>query len=149
MRIPIILAVAALVLSGCNANQEVNLSSQAAPGVVSGPNFPDYNLTIRSPTHRPAACMAAAKITTGQAAKTPGSATKADGLSAVGAPRSEGRSRRRSPFSKSPRRKIPRGASPRNRPRGATGCGVNYAPPSRRRRPSVAPAQARTGPAAA
>ncbi len=43
MRIPIILAVAALVLSGCNANQEVNLSSQAAPGVVSGPNFPDYN----------------------------------------------------------------------------------------------------------
>jgi uncharacterized protein YcfL len=29
MRIPIILAVAALMLCGCNANQEVNLSSQA------------------------------------------------------------------------------------------------------------------------
>jgi hypothetical protein len=42
--IPIILAVAALVLSGCNANQEVNLSShRAAPGVVAGPYFPDYN----------------------------------------------------------------------------------------------------------
>jgi hypothetical protein len=43
MRIPIILAVAALVLSGCNANQEVNLSSRTAPGVVAGANFPDYN----------------------------------------------------------------------------------------------------------
>jgi hypothetical protein len=35
--------VAALVLSGCNANQGVNLSAQTAPGVVAGPNFPDYN----------------------------------------------------------------------------------------------------------
>ena len=43
MRITIILTVAALVLSGCNANQEVNLSSQAVSGVVAGPNFPDYN----------------------------------------------------------------------------------------------------------
>ena len=43
MRIPIILAVAALLLSGCNANQEVNLSSQMAPGVVAGPDFPDYD----------------------------------------------------------------------------------------------------------
>jgi hypothetical protein len=43
MRIPIILAVAALGLAGCNANQEVNLSSRTAPGVVAGPNFPDYN----------------------------------------------------------------------------------------------------------
>ena len=31
------------MLSGCNANQGVNLSSQTAPGVVAGPNFPDYN----------------------------------------------------------------------------------------------------------
>jgi uncharacterized protein YcfL len=37
MRIPIVLMVAALVLSGCNANQEVNLSSQTAPKVVAGP----------------------------------------------------------------------------------------------------------------
>ena len=36
MRIPIILAVAALVLSGCNANQEVNLSSQTASQVFAG-----------------------------------------------------------------------------------------------------------------
>lgn len=43
MQIPIILAVAALMLCGCNANQEVNLSSQAATEVVAGPNFPDYN----------------------------------------------------------------------------------------------------------
>ena len=37
MRIPIILAVAALVLSGCNANQEVNLSSHC-PGAVADCN---------------------------------------------------------------------------------------------------------------
>ena len=43
MRILIIVTVAALVLSGCNANHGVNLSSQTAPGVVAGPNFPDYN----------------------------------------------------------------------------------------------------------
>ena len=43
MRVPIILAFVALVLSGCNANQEVNLSSRTAPGVVAGANFPDYN----------------------------------------------------------------------------------------------------------
>jgi hypothetical protein len=43
MRILIILTVAALVLSSCNANQGVNLSSQTSPGVVAGPNFPDYN----------------------------------------------------------------------------------------------------------
>jgi hypothetical protein len=43
MRIPIILAVAALGLTGCNANQGVNPSSQTAPGVVAGPNFPNYN----------------------------------------------------------------------------------------------------------
>jgi uncharacterized protein YcfL len=42
MRIPIILAVAALVLSGCNANQEVNLSSQTASQVFAG-HYVDYN----------------------------------------------------------------------------------------------------------
>ena len=36
MRIPIILAVAALALSGCNANQEVNPSSQTASQVFAG-----------------------------------------------------------------------------------------------------------------
>ncbi len=36
MRIPIILAVAALVLSSCNANREVNLSSQTASEVFAG-----------------------------------------------------------------------------------------------------------------
>ena len=36
MRIPIILAVAALVLSGCNANQEVNPSSPTASQVFAG-----------------------------------------------------------------------------------------------------------------
>ena len=35
--------VAALVLTGCNANQEVNLSSPAAPGVVAGPDYNPYN----------------------------------------------------------------------------------------------------------
>jgi hypothetical protein len=43
MWIPFILALAALGLAGCNANQGVNLSSQTAPGVVAGPYFPDYN----------------------------------------------------------------------------------------------------------
>ncbi len=43
MRIPIILAVAAFALAGCNANQEATLSSRTAPGVVAGPDFPDYN----------------------------------------------------------------------------------------------------------
>jgi hypothetical protein len=36
MRIPIILVVAALVLSGCNANQEVNSSSQTVSQVWAG-----------------------------------------------------------------------------------------------------------------
>jgi hypothetical protein len=43
MRISIILALAALALSGCNANQGVNLSSQSAPGVAAGSYFPDSN----------------------------------------------------------------------------------------------------------
>jgi hypothetical protein len=42
MRIPIILAVAALALSGCNANQEVNPSSQTASGVFAG-HYVDNN----------------------------------------------------------------------------------------------------------
>jgi hypothetical protein len=36
MRIPIILAVAALALVGCNANQGVNVSSQTASQVFAG-----------------------------------------------------------------------------------------------------------------
>ena len=36
MRIPIILAVAALALSGCNANQEVSPSSPTASQVFAG-----------------------------------------------------------------------------------------------------------------
>ena len=35
--------VAALLLTGCNANQEVNLSSRVAPGVVAGPSYNPYN----------------------------------------------------------------------------------------------------------
>ena len=42
MRIPIILAVAALVLSGCNANQNVNPSSQTASQVFAG-RYEDTN----------------------------------------------------------------------------------------------------------
>jgi uncharacterized protein YcfL len=42
MRIPIILVVAALVLVGCNANQEVNLSSQTASQVFAG-HYVDNN----------------------------------------------------------------------------------------------------------
>jgi hypothetical protein len=40
MRIPIILAVAALVLSGCNANQGVNPSSRTE---VHAGHYEDYN----------------------------------------------------------------------------------------------------------
>ena len=42
MRIPIILAIAALWLAGCNANQGVNVSSQTAPGVFAG-HYVDHN----------------------------------------------------------------------------------------------------------
>ena len=42
MRILIIVTVAALVLSGCNANHGVNLSSQTAPGVFAG-HYVDHN----------------------------------------------------------------------------------------------------------
>jgi hypothetical protein len=43
MRLRVIVAVAAFALAGCNANQGVNLSSRTAPGVVAGPEFPNYN----------------------------------------------------------------------------------------------------------
>ena len=42
MRIPIILVAAALVLSSCNANREVNLSSQPASQAFAG-HYVDYN----------------------------------------------------------------------------------------------------------
>jgi uncharacterized protein YcfL len=43
MRSRVIVAVAAFALAGCNANQGANLSSRTAPGVVAGPEFPNYN----------------------------------------------------------------------------------------------------------
>jgi hypothetical protein len=43
VRFRVSVVVAALVLTGCNANQEVNLSSRAAPGVVAGPDYNPYN----------------------------------------------------------------------------------------------------------
>jgi hypothetical protein len=43
MRIRVIVAVGAFALAGCNANQGVNPSSRTAPGVVNGPDFPNYN----------------------------------------------------------------------------------------------------------
>jgi hypothetical protein len=42
MRIPIILAVAAFALAGCNANQAVNPSSQTASQVFAG-HYVDTN----------------------------------------------------------------------------------------------------------
>ena len=42
MRIPIILAIASLVLSGCNANQGVNPSSQRGSQVFAG-QYEDTN----------------------------------------------------------------------------------------------------------
>ena len=42
MRIPIILAIAALLLAGCNANQGVNVSSQTASQVFAG-RYEDTN----------------------------------------------------------------------------------------------------------
>jgi hypothetical protein len=35
--------VAALVLTGCNANPEVNLSSRSAGGIVAGSDYNPYN----------------------------------------------------------------------------------------------------------
>ncbi len=45
----VVLAAAGFALAGCNANQGVNGSAQTAPGVVAGPNFPNYN--AYDPTH--------------------------------------------------------------------------------------------------
>jgi hypothetical protein len=42
MRIPIVLAFVALVLSGCNANQAINPSSQPPSEVFAG-HYVDYN----------------------------------------------------------------------------------------------------------
>ena len=49
MRIQIILAVAALVLSGCNANQGVNPSSHCAAGAVADCN--PYDPTSYAQNH--------------------------------------------------------------------------------------------------
>jgi hypothetical protein len=38
VRFRVSVVVAALFLTGCNANQKVNLSSLAAPGAVAGPD---------------------------------------------------------------------------------------------------------------
>jgi hypothetical protein len=43
VRFRVSVVVAALVLSGCNANQEVHLSSQTTPGVISGPDYNPYD----------------------------------------------------------------------------------------------------------
>ena len=43
MRFRVSVVVAALVLTGCNANQEVNLSSRTGPSVVAGPAYNPYN----------------------------------------------------------------------------------------------------------
>jgi hypothetical protein len=43
MRFRISIVVGALVLAGCNANQEVNLSSRSARGIVAGPDYNPYN----------------------------------------------------------------------------------------------------------
>jgi hypothetical protein len=43
VRFRVSVVVATLVLTGCNANQEVNPSSRTAPGVVSGPDYNPYD----------------------------------------------------------------------------------------------------------
>jgi hypothetical protein len=43
VRFHVSVVVAPLLLTGCNANQEVNLSSRTAPGVVAGPDYNPYN----------------------------------------------------------------------------------------------------------
>jgi hypothetical protein len=43
VRFRVSVVVAVLVLTGCNANQEVKLSSRAGPGVVAGPDYNPYN----------------------------------------------------------------------------------------------------------
>jgi hypothetical protein len=43
MRLRFFVVLAALVLPGCNANPEANLSSRAAAGVLAGPDYNPYN----------------------------------------------------------------------------------------------------------
>ena len=43
VRFCISVVVAPLVLTGCNATQEVNLSSRSAPEIVVGPDYNPYN----------------------------------------------------------------------------------------------------------
>ena len=43
VRFRVSVVVAAFVVTGCNANQEVNLSSRTAPGVVAGRDYNPYN----------------------------------------------------------------------------------------------------------
>jgi hypothetical protein len=43
VRFRVLIVGAALVLTGCNANRDVNLSSGAAPRVVAGPYYNPYN----------------------------------------------------------------------------------------------------------
>jgi hypothetical protein len=43
VRFRVSVVVAALLLTGCNANEDVNPSSRTAPGVVAGPNYNPYN----------------------------------------------------------------------------------------------------------
>jgi hypothetical protein len=55
VRFRVSVVVAALLLTGCNANQEVNLSSRTAPGVAAGPTFPTTISMIPPNTGRQAA----------------------------------------------------------------------------------------------
>jgi hypothetical protein len=43
IRFRVSVVAAAPLLTGCNANQEVNLSSRTAPGVVAGPDYNPYD----------------------------------------------------------------------------------------------------------
>jgi hypothetical protein len=43
MRFRVSIVVGTLFLTGCNANQEVNLSSRSARGIVAGPDYNPYN----------------------------------------------------------------------------------------------------------
>ena len=61
VRMRVSVVVAALILAGCNANQEVNLSSQTAPEVFAGHSGTTI-LTILSATHRTTPGTAAVAI---------------------------------------------------------------------------------------
>jgi hypothetical protein len=43
VRFRVSIVVAALVLAGCNSNQEANLSSRTTTAVVAGPGYNPYN----------------------------------------------------------------------------------------------------------